>query len=97
MRSRLEDGSDIDALRLSGIIGGGVGRRKSRGQLGPEAPINMIGDKRLISIFDMTKVRPKNIDGKDRKWMRMSSTVEISAPREQFGHVLAYFGGRLPK
>lgn len=63
-RSRLDTGSDMDALRLSGIIGGGVGEGKSWGELGPQAPINMIGDKGLISIFVMAKVRPKNIDGK---------------------------------
>lgn len=63
-RRRLDTGSDMDALRLSGIIGGGVGGGKVGESLGPEAPINMIGDKSLISIFDETKVRPKNIDGK---------------------------------
>jgi hypothetical protein len=44
MRSRLFEGSDMDALRLSGIMGRGVGGGKvgDSGELRPEAPITNI-------------------------------------------------------
>lgn len=58
MRSRLEYGSDMDALRLSGIIGGGVGDGKVGVSSDREAPIEMICDKKLISIFDLANVHP---------------------------------------